>query len=181
MSSSASISCADLAKALASTKPRVKIKQPCPVLIIFDSASKTLTIEEAQHGLFSTQIAAEGLGSFSAQVEGKAFGRLAATYPPASRIELSVGGEVLAVRCGRSLLKLARLDLGPTPTARKPMPVNKKHKGRVEPKPEGRHYAPKADTWLFSAQVPFSKEALELDDAENLRVSKRAGTPGGQK
>jgi len=43
------------------------------------------------------------------------------------------------------------------------MPGNRKHKGKVEPRPEGRHLRQRGDSWDFSAAVPFKADRRDGD------------------
>ena len=162
------IQAGELANSLAATKPRVAPGEKCVVVLRFDPRRQVLMTEEAAHALFARDLPAQGSGALDVQGDGKALGRLAAAFPPSSPVEILAAGDVLEVRCGKTVTRLSREAV-----ARKPMPKNKKHRGKVEQEPEGRHYAPKGDTRGFSAQVPFLEEALAAGRAENERVAAR--------
>ena len=43
------------------------------------------------------------------------------------------------------------------------MPVDRKHKGKVEPSLEGRHIRQRGQAWGFSANVPFEADKRDGD------------------
>ena len=149
---SLSVSAADLVKAL---KPcGASKKRNALIELTYDPRSGCLVIVEARHEYFRSEIPVIGSWTAFVQVNGPNLLQTAGKYPPATMLELSISPTHLELTFGRSRLGLPRLDKQ-GPTLRAEMPVDKRHKGKVEPTPNPAHLQPRGDTWDFSAQVPF--------------------------
>lgn len=149
----------ELAQALIRTKSRKAPKnlRPLVVSLEYRIESGQLAVIEAKHAAFATAIEAEGDLVGAVQLDGRALYKYAATWPPETRLELSAEAAHLAVRSGGSFVRIPRTDAcGKRPVVRKPLPPNKKHKGKVEipPDPVGKRQALDA-SWGFSARVPI--------------------------
>jgi hypothetical protein len=138
--------------------------KPCVVNLIFDPAHQILIVEEAKHGRFESDLPASGDLPFSVQVEGKLLGRFAMSHSSGVPLTVLVADTVIEIHAGAAKARLARLEGTGAGAIRKPMPIDRRHKGKVEPTFDGRRLTPKGDTWLFSAQVPFHKDTHEPDD-----------------
>ncbi len=161
----------DLAAAMKPNKPRANSKSLMVVLLSYDPGKSLLTVEEARHARFAFDLPAVGSWSGVAQIDGKALANLAASMPPTAFLELRALGNAVEVRGGNVIASLPRLDGGPGAVTRRHMPPDKRHKGKVEARPEGRRYAPpKGETWGFSAQVPF-KTDVDVPEGGGPRVA----------
>jgi hypothetical protein len=151
------ISAAALQKAtkVVISRPR---KRAIPVTIRYDEREELLDLSEARHSLRECRVPAVGSWLGQVQVEGTVLRKAAFTYPPEATIELIALPDRLILAFGGSQLQLSRLDADGTPgiikSAPKPDPM---HVGPVTHPPDqpatGRF--PWADTWQFSARVPF--------------------------
>ena len=157
----------ELAEAIKPIGRSGRTSKPRPVILAFDSARATVSIEEAAHGLFHVEFDGVGDASFSAQVDGLALQRVAKGFPASLQIEVTVTrGSVLIQCCGFQAV-LPRYDIGAVGgvTQSRPAP-DRRHKGKVEPSTVKRQPQPQGDTWLFSAQVPFPDPTDTAGDAD---------------
>lgn len=152
-----------LASALAPIKPNKPEKKPYVVVLEARARARTLSIEEAKHGLFAATVPAKGSLPPDIQVDGKMLGRVAASLPNDATIEMSTIDEFLDVRSGKVRARLPRIDLTPAKVKMKRRLVDPKHKGKVEPRLEGRHIRQRGQTWGFSANVPFKADRRDGD------------------
>lgn len=154
----------DLAKALSATKPRANAKKRRPIIVSLEYRveSGTLAIIEAKHAIFASSLEVEGDLVGTVQLDGRPLFKYVSTWPPETKIELDADRQHLILRAGSSSLKLPRTDSGgSSPIVRKALPINKRHKGKVEPPPDApRLPEPLSDTWSFSARVPMPSHRI---------------------
>lgn len=155
-----------LASALAPIKPNVPEKLPYIVLLESNARKRMLRIAKARHGEFAVTVPAKGSLPPEIQVDGKMLGRIAASDPGDTMIELAAIGEHLEIKAGSLRSQLRRIALTAAKVKTKPMPVNRKHKGKVEPRVEGRHIRQRGQTWGFSANVPFKADRRDGDQED---------------
>ena len=147
------VKAAELVKAL---KPcGASKKRNALIELSYDHALGCLIIVEAKHEYFRSEVPVNGSWTGLVQVNGPRLLETAGKYPPETILELSIPSTHLELAFGRSRLAIPRLDADRA-VQRAAMPVDKRHKGKVEPKPNPGFVLPKGDTWDFSAQVPFA-------------------------
>jgi hypothetical protein len=144
---------------LAPVRRAAKSKRARPLIVSLEYRieSDTLAVIEARHGKFANTIQAQGDLPEPAQLDAIRLVRYADAWPPDAALELIVERSEIVVRCGRSSARFPRTDLDPgAKIVRKPLPANRRHKGKVEvpPDPVGKREAWN-DMWAFSARVPM--------------------------
>jgi hypothetical protein len=128
------------------------------VEITFDADRGLALICEARHGLFDVSLDATGSWPGAVQVDGPTLYQLATKYPgQGTELTLILETPGLSVQAGTSKLVLP-CQVGRKSIKQTEMPVNRRHKGKVEANPILTHETPKGETWDFSAQVPFKRD-----------------------
>jgi hypothetical protein len=153
-----------LAAALSKTAQRAGSKRSKPIIVSIEYRveSGALSVVEAKNAVFATSLDAEGDLVGATQIDGRPLYKYASSWPPETHLEITTNAEHLIVRTGSSIVKIPRTDDdGRKPIVRKPLPIDKKHKGKVEIPPDPVRLAePLADMWSFSARVPMPSHRI---------------------
>jgi hypothetical protein len=141
-------------------------QKPLVVSIFYDSATRTLVLEEAKFGRFMKTVPANGEWSGVAQLDGAALARFVAKCPRHVEISVSKSPSDVAINGDGFSARLKRTDAQPeNKKTKRPFPRNKQHKGKVEvPADPIRKKVELGDTWAFSARVPVPQHRIPRDE-----------------
>ena len=94
-------------------------------------------ISEAFHHLKSIQIKGKWQWPDPIQMDGIGFKKIIDSYLPNEILKIKSTSDFIIISNGRSSLNISRLDgLGRSKIIEAPIPLNKKHRGKVEIKTE---------------------------------------------
>lgn len=153
-----------LSEALKPAKAKLFKKEPCTVELSYIRSKGLLEVKEAKYETFTNFVPATGLFPSGVQMSGLYLQKVVATYPKGASIELRALNGFLEIHSGRSKTTLQRLDGTASAVKPKPLPTDKRHKGKVEPRLEGRHLRQRGNPWGFSANTPFKANKLDGDE-----------------